>query len=229
MKLPYNPNYELMKLPYSSTVFPSDLTLNPSIPSSWFEFHEEEIFMLWPSSWQYPDGLLRDAFGTLACLPDQPYNTLIAVPIGLRLQMHTVYFKKDYKFDRQTIQVDDLSDKAQEHFKTSWPIPYSINEYYIQKDVMRVTYYERNDALSKISQGAEIFCLKPEAFDRIQEMEYPFETRILEKFQYLLALRSNYIRIDTTALRFNVEENDYRTLEVEEKEEKRVTPMRPRW
>lgn len=87
MKFPYNPNYEKMKLPYSSSEFPSSLTgtvdNRPSTIPKWyyelgtadtvggeippyafktggfytpFGFNPLPIFMLWPSSWRYPDG-----------------------------------------------------------------------------------------------------------------------------------------------------------------------------
>lgn len=84
MKFPYNPKYEKMKLPYSCSEFQSSLTgtidyvpskkpknllgrgdsIGGAIPHEFFEkgFKTEfghspnPIFMLWPSSWRYPDG-----------------------------------------------------------------------------------------------------------------------------------------------------------------------------
>lgn len=63
MKLPYNKDYGVMKLPYSRGVFPSDLTgseVGPAVPDWILEYFSQpegnNIFMLWPSSWHYPDG-----------------------------------------------------------------------------------------------------------------------------------------------------------------------------
>ena len=229
MKLPYNSNYDLMKLPYSSSLFPSHLTLDPPITTEWFNLHEEEVFMFWPSSWEYPDGLLRDAFGVLACLPDQAYLTNAAIPIKLQIEIRKIYDKKNCSFNSRTFKVEHLDEKSKNFFKMSWPLPYTINEYYQFNDFMRVGYYEPNNALSQVSQGVDIYCLKPDAFEHIQEVEYSFETRILEEFQYAECLRLKYVNIDKTNRLFNIEENNKRTLKVKERESQRVTPMRPLW
>lgn len=229
MKLPYNANYELMQLPYSSSVFPSHLTTDPQITDGWFGLHEEEVFMFWPSSWEYPDGLLRDAFGVLACLPNQPYIVHAPIPMSLILKIREIYEKKNCGFDLTTFKVEHLEEKLEKAFSLSWPLLYTINEYNDRNDFMRVNYYELNSLFSKISQGVEIYCLKPESFEVIQNEEYTFETRILEKFQYAECLRIKYIEIDKTTKSFNVNENHERTREVQERELERITPMRPLW
>jgi hypothetical protein len=228
MKLPYDPNYSLMKLPYSTVEFSCDLTHNPKIvrPEKLFGYFPEEVFMFWPSSWNYPDGLLRDAFALLACLPEQRYRTLVVIPYDLTRKVEQMCEEKEISIETEP---DDLEDKHYDSFYFSWRFPYSLHDYCIPTDVMRTNYFERNASLCEVSQGTEIYSLKPEAFDTIQNKEYDFETRILEPFMYKLAGYCSLIVLDVSWYEYNIHENLERTEEVKEREGNRVTPMKPRW
>lgn len=228
MKFPYDPNYSLMKLPYSTVEFPCDLTQNPKItkPEKLFGTFSEEAFMLWPSSWNYPDGLLRDAFALLACLPEQRYISFVMVTWELHRKVKQICAEKGIPIETDPY---DLEDKEFAYFDFSWCFPYSFHEYYRRNDGIRTNYFERNASLCAVSQGTEIYSLKPEAFDTIQNLEYDFETRILEPFMYKWAALYGFIQLDRTFYEYNVYENQERTKEVAEREEKRVTPMKPRW
>ena len=108
-------------------------------------------------------------------------------------------------------------------------MPYSFHEFLEFNESIAVPYYFRHDAFTQESKGPEIYCLRKDAYDKIQEKEYEFETRILESFQYFPGLYANFLSIGPSDEQHNREQNAQRTEKVEEKEEKRVTPMKPCW
>jgi hypothetical protein len=226
MKVPYDSNYELMKLPYSTSEFPTHLMAEPPIPSLAFHRYEDNTFMFWPSSWIYPEGLLRDAFGVLTCLSDQRYRTTVAITIQNQRKVRSICQKKGIP---ENVTLSDLSEKEEKLFELSWNMAYSFHEFEVKNDFIRTNYYKRNKPLSDVSQGPEVSCLKPQMFDTIQGLEYEFETRILQPFQYVHVLFTDFLFIDLTTVEWNILENDERTLEVMDRESRRKTPMKPRW
>ena len=241
MKIPANPNYGLMKLPYSNSTFPSHLTSNPVLPAYLFSVetlfpHDQSVYMLWPSSWNYPDGLLRDAFGILVCLPEQTYSTYVALSKNLKSDIEMRVLKKEKKITETMrtpkffeILLQSSEDKLLTRTKTSFVMPYSFHKFLDFNEIMEVSYFFRHNTFTQQSQGPEVYCLRKEAFAQIKKKEYEFETRILQGFHYYPALYGDFLDIGCTNEVQNREQNLARTDEVEEREAKRVTPMKPRW
>lgn len=251
MKIPSNPNYKLMKLPYSNSEFPSHLTSDPVIPKGLFTknplfpYDYESVYILWPSSWNYPDSLLRDAFSVLACFPDQAHTTYVALSKKIQSDIKKLVLKKEKDFEDSMMTQeyfeyllwleDSYTEKEKktksllEKIKTSFVMPYSFHVFRKVNESIEVPFFFRHDAFTQESQGPEIYCLSEETFYKIKAREYDFETRILEKFQYFPGLYGNFLAIATTDMEQNRKQNDNRTEQVEEKEEKRVTPMKALW
>lgn len=251
MKIPSNPNYKLMKLPYSNSEFPSHLTADPWIPkglfinSHVFPYDDKSVYMLWPSSWNYPDSLLRDAFSVLACFEKQAHTIYVALTKKNQSDIKKLVLKKDKYFqdsmmtpeyfeylislEESYTEREKKTKSLLEKTKTSFAMPYSFHEFLEFNESIEVPFFFRHDAFTQESQGPEIYCLSEEAFYKIKAREYDFETRILEKFQYFPGLYGNFLGIDTTDKPRNMKQNDKRTENVAEKEEKRVTPMKVLW
>lgn len=241
MKLPYDPNYTLMKLPYSTVEFPCHLTHDPMILAPGtriFGRFTQEPFVFWPSSWNYPEMLLRDAFAILACTrieqdeygkdfaAQQLFRTFVLPPFELVQKLRDVCAKKNIG---EKVPVEDLTEDEEEYFKFSWCVPYTFHGYTNSGEVTETPFFEQNTALSEVSQGAAISSLKPEMFDRITELEYECETRILAVFQYKPALWDCIVPVDISNYEIHLKDKEERIEEVEEAEKKRTTPMKPRW
>lgn len=238
MKTPFNSNYELMKLPYSHSEFPSHLTSDPVIPTFLFNYepifpHGDSVYMLWPSSWNYPDGFLRDAFGFFACFPEQAYISYAAMSEKMKSDIEIVIIREGFKkkeisealYNRLINAGSDVLKKTKRFFT----LPYSFHEFNDFNDSLKIPYFFRHDAFTQESQGPEIYCLKKEVFDEIKDQEYTFETRILPTFQYFPALLTDFLKLGPTDQKTNRQESEERTEEVLKKNEKRRTPMKPLW
>lgn len=95
---------------------------------------------------------------------------------------------------------------------------------------MKVDYYSLNPKLTEVSQGAEIYTVKPEMFQVIKNREFKSETRILTKFGYLFFFVDDLrpMQKEITA-ESNISASEERTKEVRRKEADRVTPMKFLW
>ena len=185
--------------------------------------------------------MLRDAFGTLACSTNtQEYSIYAVKTLPLLWKLYDLWERWGNRalpygaMTRRTTRLPESEVPENNGFVKrtyfSSRFSYSFHHYRDPNDdILAVNYYSLNKPLTEVSQGPQIYNLKPKMFWAVKDKEFKTETRILQTFLQRGFLFLDIKSLDWTTVKDNKKESSKRTLKVLKRESKRVTPMKPLW